>query len=873
MRFNSLSAVAALLIAFLSVNASAEVVQDDRGVVFRFDTGTMTDKPETVFVAGSFNNWNNGAHPMSDPDGDGVWEAAVQNLPRGRIQYKFVINGDRWITDPSDDPDLRVGDNYGGFNSGAIVGPDIRKAPEPEEGEVNEDFVLHDPSSDLRPLIDGVVKPTVRTLAGDAEEVFFVLSRTRGGQDFAFPLPLSKTASEGGYDVWQSTVPVTSDGEQFNYTILVVDGDDRFRLPEGSTEIEGARPLPDPGATFQAAVPSLDVPEWTRDAIWYQVFPERFRNGDPSNDPGLFWYENLVPWNSDWWATLPGEAEGEENFYNGAGNVWKRRYGGDFQGLKEALPYLKELGINAIYLNPVFEAESMHKYDAADFRHIDDNFGVLWDGYDYDGTDARVQGMAAEGEPTAPYPPTFEGETDDPATWTWSPSDKVFLEFLDEAHEQGFKVILDGVFNHVGSAHYAVQDVQQNGRDSKYADWFDVTDWGDGTPGSVQIASWDGNGHLPVFKKNAEFGLSEPVRDHIFAITRRWMDPNGDGDPSDGIDGWRLDVPGDVPHVFWKDWRKLVKEINPDAYIVGEIWGDATAWLKGDEFDAQMNYPLMKAAMDFFIDEETAITAEEFAERIMELHEMYPRPMVYAQQNLLDSHDTDRVASMIANPDRPYDGANRLQDNAQHFDPPYEKRKPTAEEWKKLLQLVLFQHVMPGGPMTYYGNEAGMWSPDDPSNRQPMVWPNSGPFEGSDVAFDEVIAGEFKTAMHLRNHFECLRDGSLEVIPVGEHSVAVIRATDVEEIIVLFNVNAESDVVELDRHPDNLKVVVAKQAFDGKLSAAEKWLGVELGEVSFSEEAPDSNEAERFATTLPAHSALILKRIADGKDRLEEPAQ
>jgi cyclomaltodextrinase / maltogenic alpha-amylase / neopullulanase len=199
-------------------------------------------------------------------------------------------------------------------------------------------------------------------------------------------------------------------------------------------------------ATAQVADPPFAVeqrvPDWAKDAVWYQIFPERFRNGDSSNDPGEHWYENLIPWTADWWQTHVehGEVAGQENFYRGHGNVWRRRYGGDIQGLIESLPYLRELGVNALYLNPVFKAESMHKYDAGDFRHIDDRFGF--------------KGDIDE----------LEGETDDPATWQWTRTDLLFLECLDEAKRQGFRVIIDGVFNHTGREHYAFQDVLRHGK-------------------------------------------------------------------------------------------------------------------------------------------------------------------------------------------------------------------------------------------------------------------------------------------------------------------------------------------------------------------------------------------------------------------------
>ncbi|MEL7239505.1 MAG: alpha-amylase family glycosyl hydrolase, partial [Planctomycetota bacterium] len=434
--------------------AAAEVVQDDRGVTFRFDTGTMTDKPRSIHVAGSFNGWNAGGLAMTDDDGDGVWEASV-DLPRGQIGYKFVVNGNVWLTDPTDDATLREPDGHGGFNSGAIIGPDIRNAPPPVADGINFDFVVHNPTLDVVSQENGRALFTLRTQAGDVERASLVVFR-EVGSSATNSFELRKLSTAGGLDVWQGVgfgEPSDEDTQTLTYFFEIQSGSATGLVTENFAAVIEEEPTELP-EFFTAKVFNIDVPEWAKHAVWYQVFPERFRNGNPDNDPGLFWYENATAWNSDWWQDQPGETPGAENFYNGAGDVWNRRYGGDIQGLRDALPYLKELGVNAIYLNPVFEAESMHKYDAADFRHIDDNFGVLWTGYGVEPgtTNAKKANNTGHDGPIANYPPMFEGETDDPATWVWSPSDKVFLAFLEEAHAQGFKVIIDGVFNHVGRA-------------------------------------------------------------------------------------------------------------------------------------------------------------------------------------------------------------------------------------------------------------------------------------------------------------------------------------------------------------------------------------------------------------------------------------
>ncbi|MEM6561933.1 MAG: alpha-amylase family glycosyl hydrolase, partial [Planctomycetota bacterium] len=637
--------LAAAAVLLTPTTLLAEAVVEENSVTFKYDATWLAAPPTDVNLAGSFNGWNAGVTDMTDPDGDGIWTATL-DLPDGTHHYKFVVDGN-WITDPTDDKDLRIGDNFGGQNSGVIVGPDIRKAPPVEDGKINLEFVRHDPVNDVVQVDSDRMRMRVQAQSGDVDRVLImpVRGKSVSPDSVGEPTPLNLSDSSGGYDTFTGEVSSPSTGE-FQYIVVVEDGDAQAGIAANFRGMNEDEPSVNV-VPFEVAVRDFDIPEWTHHAVWYQVFPERFRNGNPDNDPGQYDYELLVPWNSDWWAVLPGETAASaeaDNFYTGTGDVWQRRYGGDFQGLQEKLPYLKSLGVNAIYLNPIFEAESMHKYDTADFRHIDDNFGHL------------------SGDQRELYPPSFGTETDDPSTWQWSPSDRVFLDFLAEAKRHDMRVIIDGVFNHVGRAHPFFQDVLENGQDSPYAEWFDITDWGDGgepgTPGGIQWNAWDQpNGHLPAFAKDAELGLHPGPRQHIFDITTRWMDPDGDGDPSDGIDGWRLDVPQDIPHPFWIDWRKHVKSINPDAYITGEIWSMAQPWLKGDQFDAVMNYQFSMPTQDFFVDQATAITPSQYAAQLINVVDAYPRPIAYAQQNLMGSHDTDRLASMFVNPDRPYDGA------------------------------------------------------------------------------------------------------------------------------------------------------------------------------------------------------------------------
>ncbi len=675
--------------------------------------------PSRVNVAGDFNNWSTDATPMTRGD-DGVWRAKVK-LADGVHHYKFVLDGSNWTPDPNGDKELEEDDGHGGKNSGVLIGFDVRKLPSPKPNHINTEAIRFDPTDpkDFTIVDPGVVRLRVRTQAKDVESIQLHAGAT--------PRTLfDKGATDHGFDIWTTVADFSSsakDKDKIDFSIEVKDG--------SATESRAA--------TLPIEPPKITTPDWSKRAIWYQIFPERFRNGDVSNDPNDHDYEHVVPWTMDWWKSAANEAPGDENFYKGKGNIWTRRYGGDIQGLIESLPYLRKLGVNAIYLNPMFEADSMHKYDTSDYRHIDDNFGF--------------KGDIAE----------LQGETEDPATWKWTKSDKLFLDFVAKAHEMGFKVILDGVFNHVGRSNWAFADVLKNGKQSKYADWFEIRDWNQ----PIKYIAWDkggdptSDGSLPVFKKDNQLGLVHGPREHIFAITKRWLAP--DGDPSKGVDGWRLDVPGDIPHPFWIEWRKIVKETKPDAYITGEIWTWAQPWLGGDQFDAVMNYRWADAAQQFFVNRDKAIKPSEFAHRLSEIAYSYAYQVSLAQQNLFDSHDTDRFASMFVNPDLPYDGENRIQDNG----PKYKKDKPTPQMYERMRQAVACQMGFVGAPMIYYGDEAGMYGPDDPSNRMPMTWPEMK-FDDPQVKFDPVQFEFYQRAIAARRQIEPLNIGYFKTVLIED---------------------------------------------------------------------------------------------------------
>lgn len=538
---------------------------------------------------------------------------------------------------------------------------------------------------------------------------------------------------------------------------------------------------------------SGSIPEWACDAVWYQIFPERFRNGCPRSNPRVRdvtdypianW--RVTPWGRDWYKTDHWAPEGKHRFWG----VLARRYGGDLVGVREKLDYLQDLGINAIYLNPIFMARSLHKYDGGSFHHIDPTFGPDRAG------DLNALANARE--------------TEDPDTWIWTAADRYFLELVGDVHARGMRIIIDGVFNHCGREFFAFADLLKNGKKSRYVDWFRIKRWK--RDGSFAYDGWWGHESLPEFNRTTD-NLVGPVRDYIFASTRRWMDPTGKGKPELGIDGWRLDVAFCVPHDFWRDWRGLVKSINPDAYVTAEIIENCGPYLQGDQFDAVMNYKWLHAAIAYFAPAQKPLSMARFKKQLDALRAMYPPEVTPVLQNLLDSHDVGRVASVLENPNEsircPQDHFNvsRVRQNAQ-----FVTTRPGDAAFRSLRQLIIFQMTYPGAPMIYYGTEVGMWGGNDPDNRQPMLWddiryePETHLPRGERLATpnprrpDRELFAFFQQAIRLRNQEVALRRGSFSWIATGRpRLLGFERRFSKDRIRVLLNTSTR-DVDFMLRH-------------------------------------------------------------------------
>ncbi|MBC7979208.1 MAG: glycoside hydrolase family 13 protein [Armatimonadetes bacterium] len=535
------------------------------------------------------------------------------------------------------------------------------------------------------------------------------------------------------------------------------------------------------------------VPQWAKSAVWYQIFPERFRNGDPSNDPTAAdivgadpvqppreW--KIHPWGSDWFEKQPYEmANSDVELKN---HLLRRRYGGDLQGIIDQLDYLKGLGINAIYLNPIFDSPSLHKYDGASFHHVDPNFGP-------DPKGDRL--LMANENPL------------NPKSWAWTKADELALKLIDEAHRRDIRVIFDGVFNHMGINSFAFRNLVKNQQRSPYKDWFTVNSWDDPKTGTrFDYEGWFGVKSLPEIRED-ENGIVEGPRNYIFHATERWMNPKGKG-VRHGIDGWRLDVAYCVNHRFWKDWRKHAKLLNPDAYLTAEIVEPpekVLPYMQGDEFDGEMNYNFAFACSEFFFNpEKSRIGPAEFDLKLKHLRAVYPPGVAAVSQNLFGSHDSNRIGSHIVN-----GGIGNFRDWKTYFvasqsdqNSLYSVAKPNADDLQLQKLFVTMQMTYLGAPMVYYGDEVGMWGANDPDCRKPMIWadlvyqdevynPNGTKRIPDKVSVNQDLLSYYRKLISIRRESKALSTGIYKTLVADDERALFVfeRKLKNERVVVALN--------------------------------------------------------------------------------------
>ncbi len=553
-------------------------------------------------------------------------------------------------------------------------------------------------------------------------------------------------------------------------------------------------------------------PAWAKHAIWYQIFVERFYNGDKTNDPkpGNInipplkatappgW--SVTPWTTDWykkedWALKTGKPFNEM--------VQLRRFGGDLQGVIDKLDYLQELGITALFMNPLNDAPSLHKYDARNYHHIDVNFGPDPDG------DNKI--IASE-------------TPNDPTTWKWTSADKLFLKLVKEVHKRKMKIIMDFSWNHTGVMFWAWQDILKNQEKSIYKEWYAIKTFDNpATPeNEFSYTGWAGVDNLPELKKvnittrrvsgyPYEGDINEGAKQHIFAVTKRWLAP--DGDTSKGIDGFRLDVADQIGLVFWRDFRKFVRSIQPEAYLVGEIWWaewpdklmDPVPYTQGDIFDAVMFYQVYKPARYFFAANSFGINAGDMKDSLEYQWNRIPTANRYAMMNVSSSHDAPRLLTDFYNP-------NKYKFKASpNDDPGYKTGKPDKETYQRLKLYLMHEFTTIGAPHVWNGEEMGMWGADDPHCRKPLWWKeytfdpetrnNFQPGEKSydPTGFNQDQFDWYKKLIHIRKANPVLSSGNIKFLVTEGKRIAYKRFDADNEILVVFNLENSKQTFQFEK--------------------------------------------------------------------------
>lgn len=423
----------------------------------------------------------------------------------------------------------------------------------------------------------------------------------------------------------------------------------------------------------------MTVPSWVYDSVFYQIFPDRFANGDLSNDPP----------NKQAWGTPPDISHFQ---------------GGDLAGIQQKLDYLSDLGINGIYINPIFLSPSTHRYNTVDYFKIDPKLGDLQD----------------------------------------------FQNLLDSAHKKGIRVILDGVFNHCGRGFFAFNDILENDADSPYANWFYVQRYplqAYSGGKSTNYTAWWGYKSLPKF--NVSY---PPVRQYLLSVARYWVEQ--------GIDGWRLDVPNEIDDdPFWAEFRQVVRSVNPDAYLLGEIWDINPRWVGDSHFDGLMNYPVRTAILALLTGQSTFA---EFSASIQKILTAYPYENMLAMYSLLGSHDVERIRTMVGG----------------------------ATEKTMLAHTLSFG--MPGAPAIYYGDEVGVEGGRDPDCRRAFPW--------DEKQWQHSLQQHIRQLIQIRKAYPALRRGQIFFPEDSQLSggTAWLRTLDGEQtVLVAANPSQKKTVITL----------------------------------------------------------------------------
>lgn len=619
---------------------------------------------------------------------------------------------------------------------------------------MNKNALFCDGTSDYvipaEPGIHEKVRLRFRTARDDVQEVCLI----SGGE----ALQMQKISSGEVFDYYETEVQLTD-------TMFVY----YFRIKSESEELCyhrcGVSEHPVEYYNFRI-MPGFSTPAWAKGAVMYQIFVDRFCNGDPSNDveDGEYVYIGEPVCKVKDWNEFPAAMD------------IRRFHGGDLQGVLDKLDYLEELGVEVIYFNPLFVSPSNHKYDIQDYDYIDPHYGVIIE----DGGE-----VLPEGEKDNTRATKYQKRTGD--IRNLEASNRLFAKLMEEMHTRGMRVILDGVFNHCGSFNkwmdreriYEPQPEYEKGAyvsaQSPYRDFFHFFDereeaW----PYNKNYDGWWGHDTLP--KLNYED--SPTLEEYILNIGKKWVSPPYNAD------GWRLDVAADLGysneynHIFWENFRKAVKSANPQALILAEHYGDPGEWLQGDEWDSVMNYDAFMEPLTWFLtgmekhsdERRTDLwgNADNFVNTMNHFMASMLTPSLQVAMNELSNHDHSRFLTRT----------NHIVGRVAQLG------SKAAEEGINLAvmrEAVAVQMTWVGAPTVYYGDEAGVCGFTDPDSRRTYPWGQE----------NRELVEFHKEMIRIHKREKPLRTGSLKMLSWSSNVLAYARFQEGEQIIVVLNNSKE----------------------------------------------------------------------------------
>ena len=592
------------------------------------------------------------------------------------------------------------------------------------------------------------VRLRLRTLSDNVDEVYLRLSGNSNQDMFR---KMEVTYRENGFDYYETSFMAGS--EPTDYVFELRRNGRLYRYSRmGLTDAEEWY------FPFHFA-PGFHVPEWARGAVMYQIFTDRFRNGDPDNDvvDGEYPYLGRKVRKAEDWDSPPEEFDVH------------RFYGGDLEGIIEKLDYLQDLGVEVLYLNPIFVSPSNHKYDTQDYSHVDPHFG-------------KIVNDCAEDTPEDPYA-RYRVRTTDPANL--AASDAVLKKLITEAHKRGIRILLDGVFNHCGSFHkwFDAEGIYRDvpgakpgayhSWDSPYRSFFRFSD-PFGWPDNDSCDYWWGNETLPKLAHED----SRELREKIMNIAEKWISPPY------RADGWRLDVAADLGydsdfnHRFWQIFRNRVRSVNPEALIIAEHYGDASSYLRGGEWDTVMNYDAFMDPVSYFLtgmekhSDRSAMELKGDGHAFFETMRLrmcqFGTASLQSAMNELSNHDHSRFLT------RTNGKTGRLAT--------YGSRAAGEDiSFPVMRMAVLLQMVWSGAPTIYYGDEAGVVGFTDPDSRRTYPWGHE----------NKELLAYCKRAIALHRRYGALRHGSLKMLECGDEFISFGRFTDRERIFCAVNTSGK----------------------------------------------------------------------------------